>query len=74
MTAPEPSVSILLITPIISFYDSFFNPVNPWVNSSIVKTPSPFLSNYLNNFPNSVISYSDNYDAIYVNVTYNKKL
>ena len=44
--------------------------LRPLLISSIVNTPSPFTSNYLNNFPNSEISFSPNYEAIKVNATF----
>jgi hypothetical protein len=46
---PFPSVSILFITLTNSLAYVSLIPVKPSLNSSIVNTPSPFLSNYLNN-------------------------
>ncbi len=45
-------------------------PFKPSLISSTVNTPSPFLSNYLNNFPKSVISFSDSWLAIKVKATF----
>ena len=59
-----------MITYLISSKLFSFTPLKPFLISSIVKVPSPSLSNYLNNFPKSKISFSLNYEAMKVKVTF----